>query len=377
MLQVLPALNSGGVERGTVEFARELVLRGHDSWVLSQGGGMVEQLEAQGSRHVTMPVHRKSLFSLKLVRPLRRLLQELAPDVVHVRSRLPAWLVWLAWRKLDPSQRPVLVSTFHGLYSVNRYSAIMAKPEKLIAVSEHVGRYMQESYSLDPARITVIPRGVDTQAFSPGEPDARWLQQLFASYPHFKGKRLLLMPGRLSRWKGQETFLDVIKQVVERVPDVHGVIVGGAEPNKQHYRTELENKALAMGLGPHVTLVGRRSDLVQFYRLAEITCHLSSKPEPFGRVITEALASGCKVVGYDCGGAGEILAACFPDGLVATEDTEAVVEKIISLLDQPSTMVLPDEYGLQHQVAATLGVYEQALVEQGRPCDPVTNGGKQ
>ncbi|GGK08697.1 glycosyl transferase [Alloalcanivorax dieselolei] len=369
-MQVLPALNSGGVERGTVEFARELVRQGHESWVLSNGGAMVAQLEEQGSRHATLPVHRKSLWSLLQIRPVRQLLRELAPDVVHVRSRLPAWLVWLAWRKLPPARRPALVSTFHGLYSVNRYSAIMARPPHVIAISEGVNQYIREHYRVDPARITVIPRGVDVERFSPAEPDRRWLRQLYASYPHFQGKRLILMPGRLSRWKGQETFLEVMRQLVQQVPDVHGVIVGGAEPDKQHYRTELENKALSMGLAPHVTLVGRRADMVQFYRLAEMVCHLSSKPEPFGRVITEALSTGCKVVGFERGGAAEILSACFPDGLVTEDDVPAVVARIVQLLKVPAVVQLPPQFHLRQQVDATLKVYRQALA--GQACQLVT-----
>ena len=132
VLQVLPNLDSGGVERGTVEFARELVARGHQSIVMSNGGRLVKQLQAEGSRHIELPVHHKSLRSLRLVRPLRRLLAELQPDIIHVRSRLPAWLIFLAWRKLPRATRPRLVSTFHGLYSVNFYSAVMARAEQII-----------------------------------------------------------------------------------------------------------------------------------------------------------------------------------------------------------------------------------------------------
>lgn len=372
VLQVLPALNSGGVERGTVEFARELVRHGHESWVLSNGGAQVARLEAEGSRHVTLPVHRKSPLSLRQVPALRRLMRELAPDVVHVRSRLPAWLIWLAWRKLPEGQRPALVSTFHSHYSVSRYSAVMAKPRRLIAISETVRDYIVANYPVAPERITLIPRGVDAAYFSPGAPDPEWLERLYADFPHLRGKRLILMPGRLSRWKGQETFLRVMQRLIEQDPDAHGVILGGAETNKQHYRTELENSALAMGLAPHVTLVGRRDDIVQFYRLAEVVCHLSSKPEPFGRVITEALATGCKVVAFDRGGARESLAPCFPEGLVTPDDVDEVVERIGMLTGISPRIELPERFHLDHQVAATLGVYRQALadrdgVEEARP----------
>lgn len=369
ILQVLPALDSGGVERGTVEFARELVRLGHESWVLSNGGAQVASLQAEGSHHVRLPVHRKSPLSLVQVPVVRRLIRELSPDVVHVRSRLPAWLVWLAWRKLAPAGRPALVSTFHSQYSVSRYSAVMAHPRQVIAISESVRQYILDHYRVAPERITLIPRGVDVERFSPGRPDAHWLRQLYAAYPHFQGKRLILMPGRLSRWKGQETFLQVMRKLIDRDPDFHGVILGGADANKQHYRTELENTALAMGLAPHVTLVGRRDDIVQFYRLADLVCHLSSKPEPFGRVITEALAVGCKVVAFDHGGASESLTPCFPEGLVPPDDVDAVVERLLALSGRPARIGLPPEFHLDRQVASTLAVYRRALEEQGRAAE--------
>ncbi len=140
-----------------MEFARELVALGHESWVLSSGGAQVARLEAEGSRHASLLVHRKSPLSLRHVPAVRRLLQELAPDVVHVRSRLPAWLVWLAWRKLPAADRPALVSTFHSHYSVSRYSAVMARPRRVIAISESVRDYILAHYPVAPERITLIP----------------------------------------------------------------------------------------------------------------------------------------------------------------------------------------------------------------------------
>ena len=125
ILQILPALHSGGVERGTLEIARALVAAGHRSIVVSNGGRLVEQLVREGSEHITMPVHRKSLTSLFQVRPFRRLLQELKPDIVHARSRVPAWIAWLALRRMSPASRPRFVTTVHGLNSVSAYSAIM------------------------------------------------------------------------------------------------------------------------------------------------------------------------------------------------------------------------------------------------------------
>ncbi|WP_372865719.1 glycosyltransferase family 4 protein [Spongiibacter sp.] len=361
VVQLLPALNAGGVERGTVEFARELVRRGHESVVVSNGGRLVEQLQAEGSRHISMPVHRKALGSLWQVRPLRRLLVELQADVIHVRSRVPAWITWLAWRKMDPLTRPRLVSTFHGMYSVNAYSAIMARAEHCIAISDCVKRYMVDNYRLPEAKITLIPRGLDAEAFAAEGPDADWRQQLYGQYPQFRDKPLILMPGRLSRWKGQEAFLQMMARLVRLRPDCHGVVVGDAEPGKQHYLQELLAQRSQLGLDEAVTFVGHRSDIADFYRLAAVTCHMSNKEEPFGRTVPESLACGTPVVAYDRGGASESLNAGFRQGLVPADDVVAFAARVADLLEADNQISLPPEYYLDHQVSSTLSVYYRLL----------------
>ena len=361
VVQVLPELNAGGVERGTVEFARELVQLGHESIVISNGGRQVARLESEGSRHISMPVHKKALSSFLQIRPMRRLLNELAPDVIHVRSRLPAWIVWLAWRKMSPVTRPKLISTFHGMYSVNAYSAIMAKSEQIISISDCVSDYIVENYSVASDKLTRIYRGLDRRAFG-NEPHLdQWKHELFSQYPQFKGKKLILMPGRLTRWKGQEAFLDMMKMLIVMAPECHGVIVGEAEPNKEHYLQELMDKCSRLGLSDDVTFVGHRSDIHNFYASSAITCHMSNKAEPFGRTVPEALASGVPVVAYDRGGASESLKAGFPEGLVPADDIEAFARKVSDLLDAEVNIKLPDEFYLDYQARETLNVYYRAL----------------
>ncbi|QQD17489.1 glycosyltransferase family 4 protein [Spongiibacter nanhainus] len=361
VVQVLPALNAGGVERGTVEFARELVKRGHRAVVISSGGRQVEALEAAGCEHITMPVHRKSLASLKQVRPMRRLLEELGADIVHVRSRVPAWIVWLAWRKMPPEHRPGLVSTFHGLYSVNAYSGIMARAEQVIAISHCVQDYIFEHYKVAPERVTLIPRGLDPAAFSREPVSRQWQADILADYPALKDKRLILMPGRLSRWKGQEAFLAMMAQLIKLRPDCHGVVIGDAEPDKQHYLQELMTLRQQLGLQEHVSFLGHRSDIAQFYRWADVTCHMSNKPEPFGRTVPESLASGTPVVAYDRGGASESLQQGFPQGLVPPDDVVAFAARVADILDADNHLRLPEAYYLDSQVQSTLEVYQRLL----------------
>jgi len=363
VVQVLPELNSGGVERGTIEFAKALVDQGHQSIVISNGGRQVERLESEGSQHIQMQVHKKSPSSLLQVSAMRRLLVELKPDIIHVRSRVPAWIVWLAWRKLPKDSRPKLISTFHGMYSVNAYSAVMAKAEQVIAISDCVHQYILDNYQVDPNKITRIYRGLDRNAFADISLSEKWQQQLISDYPETQHKKLILMPGRLTRWKGQEAFIEMMAHLVAKDTSYHGLIVGEADPNKAHYEQELKSLCVSQGLEDKISFLGHRSDIQNLYKLADVTCHMSSKAEPFGRTVPEALATGCMVVAYNRGGASESLNAAFPQGLVEADDIQAFADKIYNLtnLDSPPEIVLPDAFYLEHQASETLKVYEKAL----------------
>jgi glycosyltransferase involved in cell wall biosynthesis len=366
VIQLLPALNSGGVERGTLDLARALVRAGHESIVISNGGRLVQQLEMEGSRHIALPVHRKSLASLLQVRPLRRLIRELQPDILHVRSRMPAWLTYLAWKKVDPIFRPRLVSTAHGLYSINRYSAIMAKTEQVIAISECVKEYLLTNYRADlRAEPEVIYRGVDTAEFSPESPTPTdRLESTLGEFPELRERRWLLLPGRLSRWKGQEDFIQLVANLSQQYGDVQGVILGGAEKNKEHFAEELRALATTLGVADRITFTGHRGDIREWYRHATLVFNLSKKPEPFGRTVIEAAAMGTPIIGYDIGGPAESLRACFPQGLVENGNREQLLEKTRTLLAHPQASHLDPEFTLDTLAQRTIALYQRLLLQR-------------
>lgn len=316
VLQVLPALNAGGVERCTLETARALVADGHHSLVVSSGGRLVTQLEREGSRHLALPVHRKSLASLWQVLAFRRLLQHEQPDVVHARSRIPAWIAWLAIRSLNPAGRPHFVTTMHGLHSVNAYSGIMTRGERVIAGSNTVRDYILHNYpSCPPARIRLIPEGVDPAEFPYGHrPTADWLAAWQRQFPELAGKVVLALPGRLTRLKGHAAFLGLLAALRDEHPDVHGLIVGGAEAGKEAYEQELRSTVRNAGLEGRVTFTGHRSDIRDVLSQCDLVFSLSTKPESFGRTVLETIRLGRPVIAWNVGGAGEILAACYPEG---------------------------------------------------------------
>ncbi len=318
VLQLLPALESGGVERGTLEIAQALVKQGHKALVMSAGGRLVAPLIESGAEHFAWPVGQKTFKTLRLVGKLRKFLVEQNVDIVHARSRVPAWIAWLAWRGMDPATRPRFVTTVHGLYGVNRYSRIMTRGEQVIAVSNTVRDYILREYpDTPPWRIQIIHRGVDSKAYPHGwKPDAAWQQAFFAQFPNATGKLLLTLPGRITRLKGHEDFIELVARMKRRGLPVHGLIAGGASASKQRYLQKLYYRVRSMGLEADISLTGQRDDLKNILAISSLVLSLSTQPESFGRTTLEALRLGVPTAGYDHGGVGEILRVVYPAGLL-------------------------------------------------------------
>jgi glycosyltransferase involved in cell wall biosynthesis len=330
VLQLVPELNSGGVELGTLEVGKYLSEQGHKSIVVSSGGRMVEQLICEGSRHIQMPIHRKNPFSLLEVFILRRLFLLEKPDIVHARSRIPAWLCFLALKLVKGELRPRLVTTVHGFNTVNYYSKIMTAGEKVICVSNSIKDYVLKNYpNVEEGKLVVIHRGIEHEEYPHGyTPSSEWLRKWNDDFPEAKHKKLILLPGRITRLKGHETF---IKLIAKLPADFQGIIAGDTHPKKLSYEKELHHLLIKSGLKERITFIGKRDDLKELYAVSLVTLSLSEKPESFGRTVLEALAIGCPVIGYNEGGVGEILEECFPFGLVNRGGVERLKQKILEL----------------------------------------------
>lgn len=360
VLQALPELNSGGVERGTLELAAHLAARGHESLVVSGGGRLVGELEAAGSRHLTLPVGRKSPAGPALIPRLRRLLVAEKPDVLHLRSRVPAWLFRLAWTSLPVAARPGLVTTVHGFYSVNAWSAVMTRGERVICVSESIRDYVLNHYPRTrAARLRVVPRGVDPAVYPFGyAPDAAWRASFFGEFPAARDKRLFTLPGRITRLKGHRDLLEILAALGDRL-DLHALIVGGADPRKEAYLRELRDVAGRAGLADRLTFTGNRGDLREILAASSLVLSLTRQPESFGRTTLEALAMGVPVAGYAHGGVGEQLDALFPEGRIPALDVAAATGVVRDLLDDPPPVRQPNPFTLERMLDGTLDVYRE------------------
>ncbi|EEF79989.1 glycosyltransferase family 4 protein [Methylophaga thiooxydans] len=365
IVQVLPALQSGGVERGTLEVADYLVQQGHQSTVISAGGRLVTALEAGGSQHIQMPIGQKSLWTLRLIPALRRFLRDNQVDILHVRSRFPAWVCFLAWKTMDPTTRPKLITTVHGTYSVNAYSNIMTKGEQIIVISNMIREYVLNNYRVSAEKLTLNYRGVSDQAHPYGyRPDAQWLQRWYDAHPETDQKQLICLPARLTRWKGQRDFIEIIAQLKQSHPNVHGLIVGDVQKGKTAFLEELKRYAAQLGISDNISFTGHRSDIREVMAVSDIVMSLSLQPEAFGRTAIEALSLGVPVIAYSHGGVAEQMSAVLPSGLVAVGDTQQAAELALSWLKIPPSVPTKHPFSLSNMLDNTLKVYRKALNQQ-------------
>lgn len=362
IVQVLPALESGGVERGTLEVGRYLAAEGHRSIVISAGGRLVDQLRAEGSEHIDWDIGCKSLLSLRYIVRLKKFLRDNRVDILHVRSRFPAWICYLTWKGMDPVTRPRLITTVHGQYSVSRYSRIMTCGERVIVVSNMIRDYVLKHYPIAPEKLSLNYRGIDPERYRHGyQPDPAWLSLWYRTHPETRGKKLITMPGRITRWKGQLDFIELIAQVRPAYPDIHGLIVGETKPGKEAFLAELQAKVHDLGLQNHISFTGHRSDIREVMAISSIVMSLSHQPEAFGRTTLEALGLGIPVIAYAHGGVDEQLAEILPEGRIQPRDIAAVVDRTRQWLKMAPTVPSEHPFQLHTMLENTLSVYRDAL----------------
>jgi len=353
VVQLLPELNTGGVERGATDLSNELVRRGHSSFVISNGGRFEKEITDNGGTHIKLPIHKKSISTLFLANKLFKIYQNINPNIIHVRSRVPALVNFIAYKKFK-SNKPKLISTFHGLYSKPFYSQIMSKVDHAIAISDVVKDYIKQNYNLKNDQITLIPRGCDNKIFNDEPISDNWLNSFNTKYPNTINKKILTLPGRITRWKGAESFIDLIGSLDN---SYHGLIVGPVADKKKAYLRSLENLVYKKKLADKITFTGGVSDIENIYKLSDIVFNLSLKPEPFGRTTIEAISCGTKVIGWNHGGTKEILENLYPLGLAELANIGSLKEVTIKVANNE---IFPKDniYTSKFMIDKTIGLYK-------------------
>ena len=306
ILQVLPELHTGGVERGTVEVAAAIVARGWRALVVSEGGSLVKQLEAVGGEHITLE-HMASKNPYHIARNadyLAQIIQNESVDIVHARSRAPGWSAKIAAERM----RKHFITTFHGIYGLDfpfkkLYNSVMTKGERVIAVSNFVAEHIKENYDIDEARLKVIHRGADVTKFGPERALPQRIALLAKEWMLPDDcPPIIMMPGRVTRWKGQDV---VIKALAEMKSDNFLCLLVGDDSKHPEYSAELKSLINQLGLEGRVRLVGNCEYMNEAYAMSHVVVCPSVQPEAFGRVPVEAQACGRPVIATRHGGACE------------------------------------------------------------------------
>ena len=372
ILQVLPALDTGGVERGTVEVAAAQVAAGLRAVVASAGGRLLPELSRTGASHVTVPLASKDpLVMWRNAARLAAIARAEGVAIVHARSRAPAWSARFAARRTGAR----FVTTYHGTYTEGfpfkrAYNAVMASGDRVIAISRFIADHLIARHGTDPRRVRVIPRGVDPVRFDPSSVGGDRMRRLAEAWRLPDGAPVILLPGRLTRWKGQAVLIEALARVGRA--DAVAVLAGDAQ-GREGYREELLALARARGVAARLRLPGEVADMPAALMLADAVVSASTAPEAFGRVVVEAQAMGRPVVATAHGGAAETVEEGATGWLVPPGDPAALAARLeaVLALDAAARVALGGRaraavlarYTTERMCRATIAVYRELLEE--------------
>lgn len=362
VLLVLPAMDSGGVEPGMAENTAAIVGAGGTALVASAGGRMVADVERAGGRAITLPLNRKSPLEIwRNAARLAALIRAERVNIVHAHSRAPAWSAWLAARRTGVH----FITTYHAPYGERPrlkrlYNSVMARGELVVAVSRHLAGLVTARHGVDPARIRVIPRGVDPAVFDPAVVAPARTAALARAWGVPAGAPILLLPGRLTRWKGQEEMIEALARMRHRAAVV---VLVGADRKRSGYARGLAALAARLGVADRVRLAGHADDMPAALALAAIVINASNEPEGFGRVIIEAQAMARPVIATAHGGAAETVVHGKTGWLVPPADAAALAMALDAVLDLPAARRA--EVGA-HARAAVQASYTVAAMQQAK-----------
>lgn len=379
ILQIIPSLVSGGIERGVVEINNYLIKNNFNSIVVSSGGKMVYQIEQAGGEHIILDVATKNPFKIwRNIKKLQNIIKDKNIDLVHVRSRAPAWSAYFACKKV----KCPLVSTIHGNYSIGSfpfswlkkfYNSSMTRANKIICVSNYIKDYAYENYKIFRQKFIagdtlVIHRGVDTDVFNPKNITQQRMVAIINKLQVPNDRAIILLPGRLTEWKGQLYFLDILAKVKNQ--NYLCLIVGDSKDHN-NYLNKLKIKIKKNHLSGFVRIENNIADMSAGYMIADIVVSTSIRGEAFGRVVPEAQAMKRMVVATSIGGSLETIIDGETGWLVNPKDTNKFAETIDMILNmsaeektkrgERARQHIVDNYTTENMCHKTTNLYNEVL----------------
>lgn len=336
ILQVLPAMETGGAEQGALDISAELVKAGSRSFIACNGGPRAYEIERGGGKMMTLPVDSKNPAKIyRNINKLVRIIEDYDIDLVHARSRAPAWSAYYACRKTGTP----FVTTCHAPYNTGSalkkaYNKIMACGDEVIAISEHVKNYLTRHYNLNEDKVRVIHRGIPVEHFHPTSVTPERMIQLSRQWRLPEDAGVILLPGRLTRWKGQRIMIEAMS----KIQNSHAFcVILGSDQGRTKYSRELARLIEEYGVQDKIRMVENCRDMPAAYMLSTIVVSASTDPEGFGRVPVEAQAMGRIAIATDHGGAAETIISGETGWLVPPGNATALASAIDRALEMPES----------------------------------------
>ena len=373
VMQIIPVLGPGGAEQGCIDVAIELTRAGSHAIVVSNGGHRIHELTRHNIHHINLPVDSKNpLVILKNIKRIRKLINKYNVDIVHVRSRAPAWSAYNAVKKTTAK----FVTTCHAPYNIsgkwkNRYNSVMTFGDRVIAISHYVANYMIDNYKIDPNKIRLIHRGIGLDKFHPAAVKPMQLVNISEAWRLPESAQIIMLPGRLTRWKGHHVLIDAMKKLNRK--DVFCVLIG-SDQGRTEYRAELETAIEEKNLGGQIRIIDHCDDMPAAYMCSTIIVSASIEPEGFGRIPIEAQAMGRPIIATDHGGAQETVLHNQTGWLIPPEDSDILAKTIEHALSMPEEdKIKMAQHAMGHiahnfsrekMMDETLNVYAELLNEK-------------
>ncbi|MGH1456020.1 MAG: glycosyltransferase family 4 protein [Alphaproteobacteria bacterium] len=370
IMQIIPELGAGGAEQGCIDVAAAIVKAGAQAIIVSNGGYRVSELQRIGAHHIDLPVHSKNPFVMwQNIKRLKKLIKRYNVGIVHARSRAPAWSAWRACQETNAH----FVTTCHAPYNISGeakrlYNGSIAHGEVIIAISDYVTNYLKKNYNIDPNRIRTIHRGIPLEKFHPTTVTADRMITLANEWRIPDGANIVMLPGRLTRWKGHHVLIDAMAKLARK--DVFCVIIG-SDQGRSDYKKELEQAIEEKKIGTQIRIVDQCHDMPAAYMLSTVVISASTDPEGFGRIPVEAQAMGRPIIATDHGGAQETIIRGHTGWLVPPNDSDALAQSIDEALslDQNQRAILAtrsmahiaEHFTKDIMVEKTLDVYTEVL----------------
>ena len=381
VMRLLSSLKHDESERGIFHLGRALVKNGHTSIIISSAdydNELVKRLERDGTLYHQLHMNKKSWISLLQIIPLRHLIEQYNPDVIHVHSRTPAWILHLALRRARVSRPPKLVSTMYGFYPINKYSKALLDVDTIITVSDSVTNYLKKGLRrehMGSKAIRRIYRGIDTRRYPyRHNPSVYWIRRTFAEYPELEHKKWLVFPTIIGHEYGQEWLIDILGNLQEQFPLIHVIIMDEDYREGDVAHEDFRQRSNALNLSERITYVGgKRNDMREWLSAANIVMALANQPESIGINALQAIHLGTPVIGWDQAAFTEILQPLYPQGLVKKHNAQALCKAVRNQLESVTRPNMTDLFTMREMIEETLavyqGLYNQALIEEQATSD--------